>query len=95
MQISRNIVNTPKSNNNVLVGIRAIVCVQKPQHHFLQTFRPLRIFKSVFHDSSLHPKQLSLLCLLRLISASADRIGYIFRLMHDNIFLPRLNTFKH
>jgi len=31
----------------------------------------------VFHDSLLYPKQLSLLCLLRLISASADRIGYI------------------
>jgi len=28
MQISRNIVNGPKSNNYVLVGIRAIVCVK-------------------------------------------------------------------
>ena len=37
MQISRNIVNGPKTNNYVLVGIRAIVCVQKPSHHFLQT----------------------------------------------------------
>jgi len=34
MQISRNIVNEPKSNNYVLVGIRAIVSVQKPSHHF-------------------------------------------------------------
>jgi len=30
MQISRNIVNGPKSNNYVLVGIRAIVCVKNP-----------------------------------------------------------------
>jgi len=77
MQISRNIVNEPKSNNFVLVGIRAIICVQKPPHHFLQTLHPLRTFKIVFRDSSLYPKQLPLFCLLRLISASADRIGYI------------------
>ena len=73
MQISRNIVNGPKSINYVLMGIRAIVYVQKPPHHFLQTLHPLRMFKIVFRDSS----QLSLFCLLRLISASADRIGYI------------------
>jgi len=59
------------------VGIRAIICVQKPPHHFLQTLNPLRMFKIVFHDSSLYPKQLPLFCLLMLISASADRIGYI------------------
>jgi len=35
------------------------------------------MFKIVFRDSSLYQKQLSLLCLLWLISASADRIGYI------------------
>jgi len=35
------------------------------------------MFKIVFRDSSLYPKQLSLFCLLRLISASPDRIGYI------------------
>jgi len=35
------------------------------------------MFKIVFRDSSLYPKQLSLVCLLRLISACADRIGYI------------------
>jgi len=35
------------------------------------------MFKIVFRDSSLYPKQLSLFCLLRLISASADRVGYI------------------
>jgi len=59
------------------VGFRAIACVQKPPHHFLQTLHPLHIFKIVFRDSSLYPKQLSLFCLLRLISASADRIGHI------------------
>jgi len=58
------------------MGIRVIVCVQKPSHHFLQTFRPLRMFKVVFHDSSLYPKPLHLFSLLRLISASADPIGY-------------------
>ena len=31
----------------------------------------------VFRDSSLYPKQLPLFCLLRLISASADPIGYL------------------
>jgi len=31
----------------------------------------------VFRDSSLYPKQLSLFCLLWLISASSDRLGYV------------------
>ena len=53
MQISKNIVNGPKSNNYVLVGIRVIVCIQKPPHHFLQTLHPLCMFKIVFRDSSL------------------------------------------
>jgi len=57
-------------------GIFVIFCVQKPSHHFLQIFRPLRMFKIVLRDSSLYPKQLSSFCLLRLISASAKRIGY-------------------
>jgi len=35
------------------------------------------MFKIVFRHSSLHPKHLSLFCLLRLIIASADRIDYI------------------
>jgi len=35
------------------------------------------MFKIVFRDSSFYLKQLSLFCLLRLISASADRIDYI------------------
>jgi len=56
-----------------------IVWVQKPSHNFLQTFRPLGLcmFKIVFRDSSLYPKNFILSCLLRLISASADRIGCI------------------
>jgi len=41
------------------VGIWVIVWIQKPSHHFLQTFRSLRMFKIVSRDSSLHPKQLS------------------------------------
>jgi len=86
MQISRNLVNGPKSNNWVSVGICVIACVQKPSHHFLQTLRPLRMFEIVFRDSSLYTKQFSLFCslylfcLLRLISASAERIGYITNL---------------
>ena len=53
MQISKIIVNRPKSNNYVLLGIRVIACVQKPPHHFLQTIHPLRMFEIVFRDSSL------------------------------------------
>jgi len=89
MQISRNIVNGPNGNNYVLVGIWVIVCVQKPSHHFLQTFRPLRMLKIVFRDSLFYPKQLSLFCLLCLSSTSADRIGYItnfcsmIKLLHE------------
>jgi len=70
-------------------GIVVIVCVQKPSNQFLQIFRPLRTFKIVLRDSSLYPKQLPLFCLLRLISASAKRIGYIsnfcsmIKLLHE------------
>jgi len=39
------------------VGICVIVCIQKPSHHFLQTFRPLSMFKIVLRDCSLYPKQ--------------------------------------
>jgi len=80
MQLTRNIANGPKSNKKVLVGMWVIVCVQKPSHHFLQIFRPLRMFEIVFRDRSLYPKQLSLFCLLRLNSASADRIARITNL---------------
>jgi len=89
MQISRNIVNRRKSNNFVLVGIRAIGCVQKPPQHFMPTLHPLRMFQIVFRDSSLYPKRLSLFCFLKLISASVDRIGYItnfcsmIKLLHE------------
>jgi len=46
------------------LGIWIIICIQKASHHFLQTFRPLRMFKIVLRDSSLYPKQLSLFGLL-------------------------------
>jgi len=77
MRISSNTVNGPKSNNLVLVGIWMIVCIKKPSHHFLLIFCPLCMFKIVFRDSSLYPKQLSLFFLLWMISASADRISFI------------------
>ena len=59
------------------MGIWFIVCIQEPTHHFLQTFPPLRMFRIMFRDSLLYPKELPLFCLLWLISASAKRIGYI------------------
>ena len=70
MKISRNIVNRPKNNNYVLEGIRAIVCVQKPPHHFLKTPHPLRMFKIVFSDSSLvHVSE----TIVFILSAKADQ----------------------
>jgi len=41
------------------MGIWVIVCIQKPSHHVLQTFLPLQMFKIVFCNSSLCPKQSS------------------------------------
>jgi len=35
------------------------------------------MLKILFRDSSLDPKKMSLFCLLWLISAGADRVGYI------------------
>jgi len=58
------------------VRIWIIVCIQESSHHILQNYRPQRILKIVLY-SSLYPKQLPLFCLLRLISACADRTGYI------------------
>ena len=72
-------------------GISVIVCIQKPSHHFLQAFRPLHMFKIVFRDSSLYPKQLPLFCLLRIISANADRIGYITNFCSMKKLLHELN----
>jgi len=43
------------------------------RNHFNTFCRPFVVFR----DSSLYPKQLLLFCLLKLISASADPIGYI------------------
>jgi len=54
------------------MGIWVIVWVQKTSHRFLQTFRPLRMFKIVFRDSSLYSKQWSLFFLLMPISVSTD-----------------------
>jgi len=78
MQISRSIVNGPKSNNWVSVGICVIVCVHKPSHHLLQTVCPLRMFKIVFRDSSLYPKQLSLFrrCLYAFLTCSRPSCFY-------------------
>jgi len=65
------------ASRKVLVGIWIIVCIQKPSQHFLQTFRPLRVFKIVFRNSSLYPKQLYSFCLLWLISANfAKMLGW-------------------
>ena len=44
---------------------------------FCRPFVHCACLKSVFHDSPLYPKHLSLFCVLWLISACADRIGYI------------------
>jgi len=55
------------------VEIWIIICIQKPSYRFLQTFRPERMFKIVFRDSSLYPKQLSLFCLLWLISGNSPK----------------------
>jgi len=55
----------------------------------MQTFRPLPMFQIVFRDSSLYPKKMSLFCLIRLNSVSADPVGCItnlcnvIELLHD------------
>jgi len=83
-------------------GIFVIVCVQKPSHHFLQIFYPLRMFKIVLRDSSLYPKQLTLFFLPWLISASAKRIGYIsnfcsmIKLLHElKTAVVNIEAFRH
>jgi len=70
-------------------GTFVIVCVQKPSHHFLQIFSPLRMFKIVLRDNSLYSKHLSLFCLLKLISASAKRIGYITNFCSNDATVTR------
>jgi len=72
---SDNVVRGRNDRGTLLSDQRAVGCVQKPPHHFSQTLHPLRMFKSVFRDSSLYPKKLSLFRLLRLISVSSDRNG--------------------
>jgi len=60
------------------------------------------MFKIVFGDSSLYPKQLPLFCLLWLISACADRIGYItnfrsmIKLLHElKAAVVNIEAFRH
>jgi len=50
------------------------------------------MFKIVFRNGSLYPKQLSLVCLLRLISTSADRIGNIANFC---IIIEQLHALKN
>jgi len=56
---------------------------------FCRCFAHYACFKIVFRDRSLYPKQLCLFYLLCLISACADRIGYIInfcsmiKLLHE------------
>jgi len=67
MQISKNIVNGSKSNDCVLVGIRAIVCVQKPPHHFCRPsihYTCLRWCSAVVHLSE---------TIVFILSAKADQ----------------------
>jgi len=84
------------------VGIWVVVCIQKPSHHFLQTFCPIGMFKIVFSDSSFYPKQLCLFCLLWLISACADRIVHItnfcsmIKLLHElKTAVVDIEAFRH
>ena len=97
MQISRNIVNGPKRNNYVLLGIWIIVCIQKPSPHFLHTFRPLRMFKIVFRDRPLYPNHLSIFCLLWLISANfAKTLVWITWIWRHKQRTPNTNdTIRH
>jgi len=60
------------------------------------------MFKIVFGDSSVYPKQLSLFCLLWLISACADHIGYItsfcsmIKLLHElKAAVVNIEAFRH
>ena len=80
-KIASNFKKHCKCPKNEIIGFSwepgVIVCRQKPSNHFLQTFRPLRMFKIVFREISFYPKQLPLFCLLRLISKRADRIDNI------------------
>jgi len=60
------------------VGIRVIASIQQPSHHFLQTFRPLRMFKIVFRDSLTFTEIIVFVLPAmaeHLSSACAERIG--------------------
>jgi len=57
------------------VGIWVIVCVQKPSHHFLRTFRPLRMFAIVFRGSLSETA-------VFILSAMADQRKYLPHWLH-------------
>jgi len=59
----------------VIIRFRGESALSSASRNHVTTF--LRVFKIVLRDNSPYPKQLPLFCLLRLISASAGRIGYI------------------
>jgi len=74
------------------VIIRVIVCVQKPSHPFLQTFRALGMLKDFFPAIVHFIRNNCLFCLLWLISARADRIGYITKFCSMVELLHELQT---
>jgi len=59
---------------------------------FCRPFVHHACLKVVFRDGSFYPKQLSLFCLLWLISASADRIGCITKFCSKIELLHELKT---
>ena len=99
MQISRYIVNGQKVRIRLWWESVLSSASMEPSHHFLQTFRPLRIFEIVFRNSSLYRKQISLFCLLRLISECPDRLGYITNfcsMMHElKTAVVNTEAFRH
>ena len=79
------------------MGIWVIVCVQKPSHHILQTFRPLRMFKVVFRISSLYPKPLTLDCLPRAYARGVGGVNPPFSLICYKNFITcekEINCFR-
>jgi len=104
MQISRNIVNGPKSNNYRFCWESGLSSTSR--NHLTTFCRPFvhyACLKIAFRDNSLYPKQFSLFCLLWLISASADRIGYItnfcsmIKLLHElsKTAVVNIEVFRH
>jgi len=65
-------------------------------HHILQTFRPLRMFKIVFRDSSLYPKPLSLYCLPRAYARGVGVNPYFSLICYKNVITceKEINGFR-